>query len=128
MDLVPVVIFLGGAKKQQKKALVTHSLHRLVLTLTQSHSLPHASPSLSPSPSHAPHAGEENESRLLGRRLRSAIENYGQLLIASRNLSFFTSFYRYLIQVCVVCVGGGGGEEEVVYLYRGITPTPTPTP
>lgn len=40
------------------------------------------------------YGGEENEARLLGRRLKSAIENFGDLLIASRNLNFFTSFYR----------------------------------
>ena len=40
------------------------------------------------------YGGEDNEARLLGRRLKSAIENFGDLLIASRNLNFFTSFYR----------------------------------
>lgn len=40
------------------------------------------------------YGGEDNEARLLGRRLRAAVDNFGQLLIASRNLSFFTSFYR----------------------------------
>jgi len=40
------------------------------------------------------YGGEENEAKLLGRRLKSAIENLGDLLIASRNLNFFTSFYR----------------------------------
>lgn len=40
------------------------------------------------------YGGEDNESRLLGRRLGAAVENYGKLLLASRNLNFFTSFYR----------------------------------
>jgi ABC-type uncharacterized transport system fused permease/ATPase subunit len=40
------------------------------------------------------YGGEGNEAKLLGRRLKSAIENFGDLLIASRNLNFFTSFYR----------------------------------
>ena len=40
------------------------------------------------------YGGEDNEARLLGRRLRSVVENFGQLLLASRNLNFFTSFYR----------------------------------
>lgn len=38
--------------------------------------------------------GEDNEQRLLSRRLRAAVDNYGELLLASRNLNFFTSFYR----------------------------------
>ena len=41
------------------------------------------------------YGGEDNEARLLGRRLRSVVENFGQLLLASRNLNFFTSFYRW---------------------------------
>ncbi|KAL4519069.1 hypothetical protein Ndes2526A_g00174 [Nannochloris sp. 'desiccata'] len=50
------------------------------------------------------YGGEENEARLLGRRLKSAIENFGDLLIASRNLNFFTSFYRFLIQILPAAV------------------------
>ncbi|GAB4814011.1 hypothetical protein N2152v2_001057 [Parachlorella kessleri] len=45
------------------------------------------------------YGGEDNEQRLLSRRLRSAVDNFFQLLVASRNLSFFTSFYRFLIGV-----------------------------
>lgn len=41
------------------------------------------------------YGGEDNEQRFLSRRLRAAVDNFGQLLIASRNLNFFTSFYRY---------------------------------
>ena len=48
------------------------------------------------------YGGEQNEAKLLGRRLKSAIENFGDLLIASRNLNFFTSFYRYVKDKIVV--------------------------
>jgi hypothetical protein len=37
-------------------------------------------------------------------RLRAAVENYLGLLVASRNLDFFTSFYRYLIQLLPAAV------------------------
>ena len=40
------------------------------------------------------YGGEDNEARLLMTRLRAAVDNFGELLKASRNLSFFTSFYR----------------------------------
>jgi len=40
------------------------------------------------------YGGERSEERLLARRLGAAIANYAELLIASRNLQFFTSFYR----------------------------------
>lgn len=40
------------------------------------------------------YGGEGSEERLLARRLGAAIANYAELLIASRNLQFFTSFYR----------------------------------
>lgn len=32
------------------------------------------------------------------------MENYGSLLVQSRNLEFFTSFYRYLIQLLPAAV------------------------
>ena len=38
--------------------------------------------------------GEASEARLLFQRLSAVVENFGQLLVTSRNLSFFTSFYR----------------------------------
>lgn len=41
------------------------------------------------------YGGEESESRLLGKRLSGAISNLLELLKASRNLAFFTSFYRW---------------------------------
>jgi ABC-type uncharacterized transport system fused permease/ATPase subunit len=40
------------------------------------------------------YGGEGSEQRLLGSRLGAAVANYAKLLIASRNLQFFTSFYR----------------------------------
>ena len=40
-----------------------------------------------------PQRGFEGQ-RLLGRRLKAAVVNFGELLVASRNLNFFTSFYR----------------------------------
>ena len=45
------------------------------------------------------YGGEDKEGRLLGSRLKSVVMNYGNLLLASRRLSFFTSFYRFLIQI-----------------------------
>ncbi|XP_057474729.1 ABC transporter D family member 2, chloroplastic-like isoform X2 [Actinidia eriantha] len=50
------------------------------------------------------YGGEENEMQLLLQRFRSAFENLTQLLISSRNLEFFTSGYRYLIQVLPAAV------------------------
>lgn len=37
-------------------------------------------------------------------RLSAVVANYGKLLIASRNLDFFTSFYRFLIQLLPAAV------------------------
>uniref|UniRef100_A0A7S0RAI6 ABC transporter domain-containing protein n=1 Tax=Chlamydomonas leiostraca TaxID=1034604 RepID=A0A7S0RAI6_9CHLO len=48
--------------------------------------------------------GESDEQELLAARLRAAVENYLGLLVASRNLDFFTSFYRYLIQLLPAAV------------------------
>jgi ABC-type uncharacterized transport system fused permease/ATPase subunit len=50
------------------------------------------------------YGGEGNEARLLGRRLRAAVDNFGRLLVASRNLNFFTSFYRFLIGILPAAV------------------------
>ena len=38
--------------------------------------------------------GEASEERLLFQRLQAVIENYFSLIVTSRNLEFFTSFYR----------------------------------
>eukprot|EP00210_Caulerpa_lentillifera_P000612 g593.t1 len=48
--------------------------------------------------------GEKKEQNLLTTRLQRAIKNYQDLLIASRNLDFFTSFYRYLIMLLPAAV------------------------
>lgn len=45
------------------------------------------------------YGGEQNEMQLLLHRFRSAFDNLTELLIASRNLEFFTDGYRYLIQI-----------------------------
>lgn len=45
------------------------------------------------------YGGEENEMQLLLQRFKQAFENLTQLLISSWNLDFFTSGYRYLIQI-----------------------------
>ncbi|EPS68032.1 hypothetical protein M569_06740, partial [Genlisea aurea] len=50
------------------------------------------------------YGGEENETQLLLQRFRSAFENLSKLLISSRNLEFFTSGYRYLIQILPAAV------------------------
>ncbi|KAJ4824083.1 Canalicular multispecific organic anion transporter 1, partial [Turnera subulata] len=50
------------------------------------------------------YGGEDNEIQLLLQRFRSAFENLTQLLIASRNLEFFTNGYRYLIQILPAAV------------------------
>eukprot|EP00887_Chlorella_sp_A99_P002377 scaffold10.g2377.t1 len=42
--------------------------------------------------------------RLLGRRLAAAVANAVDILKASRNLSFFTSFYRFLISILPAAV------------------------
>ncbi|KAL6750267.1 ABC transporter transmembrane region 2-domain-containing protein [Haematococcus lacustris] len=48
--------------------------------------------------------GEADESSLLTARLKAAVENYLGLLVATRNLDFFTSFYRYIIQLLPAAV------------------------
>ncbi|WVZ00134.1 hypothetical protein V8G54_026203 [Vigna mungo] len=50
------------------------------------------------------YSGEESEMQLLLQRFKSAYENLTQLLIASRNLEFFTNGYRYVIQVLPAAV------------------------
>ncbi|XP_043702229.1 ABC transporter D family member 2, chloroplastic [Telopea speciosissima] len=50
------------------------------------------------------YGGERNEMQLLLQRFRSASENLAELLISSRNLEFFTSGYRYLIQILPAAV------------------------
>ncbi|KAK7323754.1 hypothetical protein VNO77_27245 [Canavalia gladiata] len=50
------------------------------------------------------YGGEESEMQLLLQRFQSAFKNLTQLLIASRNLEFFTNGYRYVIQVLPAAV------------------------
>ncbi|KAK9814036.1 hypothetical protein WJX73_009771 [Symbiochloris irregularis] len=48
--------------------------------------------------------GEGSEQRLLFQRLQAVVENYFSLIVTSRNLEFFTSFYRFLIQILPAAV------------------------
>ena len=41
--------------------------------------------------------GEAAERSALEERLRSAVDNFGELLKATRSVDFFTSFYRYMV-------------------------------
>ncbi|GAQ89719.1 ABC transporter D family member 2 [Klebsormidium nitens] len=50
------------------------------------------------------YGGEKSEIDLLVQRFRQTFENYMQLLVTSRNLDFFTSFYRFLIQLLPAAV------------------------
>ncbi len=40
------------------------------------------------------YGGEASEAKLLFQRLVAVVDNYGRLILTSRNLQFFTSFYR----------------------------------
>ncbi|KAL6542978.1 Canalicular multispecific organic anion transporter 1 [Orobanche hederae] len=48
--------------------------------------------------------GEENEMQLLLQQFKSAFDNLSKLLVSSRNLEFFTSGYRHLIQILPVAI------------------------
>lgn len=50
------------------------------------------------------YGGEGSERRLLSGRLTDVISNYASLLVTSRNLQFFTSFYRFVIQILPAAV------------------------
>lgn len=50
------------------------------------------------------YGGEEAEGSLLEGRLQGVVKNFRSLLGASRNLNFFTSFYRFLIQILPAAV------------------------
>lgn len=50
------------------------------------------------------YSGEAAEGALLNGRLQGAVQNFKSLLMASRNLNFFTSFYRFLIQILPAAV------------------------
>ncbi|KAK9070614.1 hypothetical protein SSX86_011016 [Deinandra increscens subsp. villosa] len=50
------------------------------------------------------YGGEENEIKLLLKLFRRAFENLTQLLTSTRNLEFFTSSYRHMIQILPAAV------------------------
>lgn len=50
------------------------------------------------------YGGERNEIQLLLERFKQSFENFSKLLVASRNLEFFQSGYRYVIQVLPAAV------------------------
>lgn len=50
------------------------------------------------------YGGERNEIQLLLDRFKRSFENFSKLLVASRNLEFFQSGYRYVIQVLPAAV------------------------
>ena len=64
------------------------------------------------------YGGEASEKRLLFERLAAAVANYGQLLLASRNLQFFTSFYRCAAVVCMpqLCASQASGQDQGSHL------------
>lgn len=45
------------------------------------------------------YSGEPVENGILVKRFFALVDNYSKLLLAERNLQFFTSGYRYVIQV-----------------------------
>ncbi|KAM1234840.1 hypothetical protein ACFX2J_004380 [Malus domestica] len=50
------------------------------------------------------YSGEANEMQLLLQRFTSAFKNMSKLLICSRNVDFFTSWYIYLVQILPAAV------------------------
>eukprot|EP00898_Chlorokybus_atmophyticus_P002600 jgi/Chlat1/3340/Chrsp23S03775 len=50
------------------------------------------------------YGGEASETHVLLQRFRRSFDNYLRLLVASRNLDFFTTGYRYLIQLLPAAV------------------------
>ena len=50
------------------------------------------------------YGGERSEQRLLSERFGALVGNYQELLVATRNLDFFTSGYRYIIQLLPAAV------------------------
>ena len=53
------------------------------------------------------YGGEASERRLLFDRLKAVVENYADLLKTSRNLEFFTSFYRQgRMAIALLCCHG----------------------
>ena len=58
--------------------------------------------------------GEAQEQQLLMRRLQRVVENNSSLIVTSRNLEFFTSFYRCSSSTAagLTCVGGRLPPQE----------------
>lgn len=55
-------------------------------------------------------------------RLQAAVQNYLGLLVNSRNLDFFTSFYRFLIQLLpAAVVSVQRGHSDYQYIPDSIT-------
>ena len=50
------------------------------------------------------YGGETNELKVLKDRFNSTLQNLSKILVTSRNLQFFTSFYRLLIQILPAAV------------------------
>lgn len=48
------------------------------------------------------YGGVQQELKEIKRRFELALDNYGKVIKAQRNLEFFTTSYRYLIQVWVL--------------------------
>ena len=63
------------------------------------------------------YAGEAQERGLLARRLAQVVENNGSLIVTSRNLEFFTSFYRRALRA------QGGRSAGVVRELRRSSPS-----
>ena len=50
------------------------------------------------------YGGEANELEVLKERFNTTLQNLNKILLTSRNLQFFTSFYRLLIQILPAAV------------------------
>jgi ABC-type uncharacterized transport system fused permease/ATPase subunit len=68
------------------------------------------------------YGGEAGEAKLLFQRLGDVVANYMQLLITSRNLSFFTSFYR---QARMTAAAQKRMFQRSVDLVSKVGPTPS---
>lgn len=49
------------------------------------------------------YGGVQQELNEVQRRFGKALDNFDRVIRAQRNLEFFTTGYRYLIQVCISC-------------------------
>ncbi len=62
------------------------------------------------------YGGEASEQRLLFDRLKAVVDNYADLLKTSRNLEFFTSFYRRdaWVSQLVCCHGASAARASLL--------------